>query len=104
MEKAIAAMAESQTNEALTRQQYAMTSLNNLALLLDEALKQLQEQSANEMPGNANCKKPGEGKNRTAPKWSRCKKQWPNNLTHLKKQWKKVACRIKTENQIAVKV
>ena len=36
-----------------------MTSLNNLALLLDEALQQMQEQQANKMPGSGSCNKPG---------------------------------------------
>lgn len=89
MEKAIAAMAESQTNEALTRQQYAMTSLNNLALLLDEALKQLQEQSANEMPGNANCKKPGEGKKPNSAKMESMQKAMAKQLDALKKAMEK---------------
>lgn len=89
MEKAIAAMAESQTNEAISRQQYAMTSLNNLALLLDEALKQLQEQSANEMPGNANCKKPGEGKKPNSAKMESMQKAMAKQLDALKKAMEK---------------
>ncbi len=45
--------------QAADRQQRAMTSLNNLALLLDEALQQMQQQQKNSMPGNGSCKKPG---------------------------------------------
>lgn len=40
-------------------QQHAMTSLNNLALLLDEALQQMQQQQQSGQPGNGSCKKPG---------------------------------------------
>ena len=46
---------------AMSRQQYAMTGMNNLALLLDEALKQLRDQMDNgKSSGNQSmCKKPG---------------------------------------------
>ena len=45
--------------QAADKQQRAMTSLNNLALLLDEALQQMQQQNKNSMPGSGNCTKPG---------------------------------------------
>lgn len=45
--------------QATDRQQRAMTSLNNLALLLDEALQQMQQQPKNGKPGSGSCKKPG---------------------------------------------
>ena len=45
-------------NYAVAKQQYAMTSMNNLALLLDDLLKQLQDQMANKKPGS----KPNLGK------------------------------------------
>ena len=45
---------------AAEKQQRAMTSLNNLALLLDEALQQMmQQQNAMKMPGSGECNKPG---------------------------------------------
>ncbi|MDB4835197.1 hypothetical protein OAH12_01285 [Cyclobacteriaceae bacterium] len=58
----------SQSNEAikarrrhsiLTKQQYAMTSMNNLALMLDEVLDQMQQSMANSKPGQQMCQKPG---------------------------------------------
>lgn len=57
--KALEDIGERRTAEATTRQQYAMTSYNNLALLLDEALKQMQMAMANQMPGKGNCENPG---------------------------------------------
>lgn len=57
--RAIEDMGERITASATSRQQYAMTSYNNLALLLDEALKQMQMQMASQMPGTGNCEKPG---------------------------------------------
>ncbi len=46
---------------ARSDQQYVMTSVNNLALMLSEAFDQMQKQMA-QMKGSGNCKKPGSGK------------------------------------------
>lgn len=61
MEKAISALAERQTPEAASRQQFSMTSINNLALMLNESLQQMQQQQQSQCkkPGSGNCKKPG---------------------------------------------
>ena len=59
MGKAIEAMAERQSAEAASRQQFSMTSINNLALLLNEALKQMQDQMKNQQQGGGSCNKPG---------------------------------------------
>jgi hypothetical protein len=62
MKKAIGALAERQTGEALVREQNAMTSINNLALLLNESLEQMQMQAQKQQqskPGSGSCKKPG---------------------------------------------
>ena len=53
--KSIEALADRKTNEAVVRQQYAMTSMNNLALLLSEILSQMQD----EMNDKKNQGKPG---------------------------------------------
>ncbi len=45
--------------EALSRQQFAMTSINNLALMLNEALQQMQAKAKESKPGSGSCKKPG---------------------------------------------
>ncbi|MBE7175707.1 MAG: hypothetical protein INR69_04850 [Mucilaginibacter polytrichastri] len=47
MQAALNSLGERQTAEALRDQQYAMTSLNNLALMLNEALDQLQNMMRN---------------------------------------------------------
>jgi len=59
MLQSIEQLADRKTKVANEKQQYVMTSLNNLALLLDEALKQMQEEMASGMPGSGNCEKPG---------------------------------------------
>jgi len=65
MDEARRLMGEARANErykplAADKQQRAMTSLNNLGLLLDEALQQMMQQmSAQSKPGSGSCKKPG---------------------------------------------
>lgn len=60
MEKAIELMEDRQTPQANSRQQFAMTSINNLALLLDEAIQNMQQQMSMGS-GKGACKKPGQG-------------------------------------------
>lgn len=58
MDKTIALMADRLKPLAASRQQYVMTSINNLALLFDESLQQMQQQ-AQQKQGNGSCNKPG---------------------------------------------
>ncbi len=44
-------------------QQKTMTAFNNLALFISEILKNIEEQMANNMPGDQECDRPGKGKN-----------------------------------------
>jgi hypothetical protein len=65
--RAIELLAERRTGDASVRQQYAMTSMNNLALLLNEILDQLQAEKnskdgESDKPGKKKGKKPGKGK------------------------------------------
>ncbi len=70
MEKAVSEIKEAPTasfdgknhkQEGLSRQQFAMTSINNLALMLNETLMQMQAEAKenNGPPGSGSCKKPG---------------------------------------------
>jgi hypothetical protein len=59
MERALKGVPDKKTSEITTSQQYVMTSFNNLALMLDEALKQMQNQASCNKPGQGNCEKPG---------------------------------------------
>lgn len=60
MELAIEDIGERRTQSMTMNQQFVMTSFNNLALLLDEALKQMQEQQAKDKkPGSGSCNNPG---------------------------------------------
>lgn len=60
MAEAIEGVGERRTDHVRMNQQYVMTSFNNLALLLDEALQQMQQQQMqNKKPGEGSCNKPG---------------------------------------------
>lgn len=64
MEKTVKSLADRNTSDATMRMQTTMTSVNNLALLLNESLEQMQQQmkaQKNAKPGTGKCKKPGNG-------------------------------------------
>jgi hypothetical protein len=91
MEKALTGIPDHKTAEITSSQQYVMTSFNNLALMLDEALRQMQQQSANSKPGNGSCNKPGGNGSKPKPSASQLKKMQEGlskQLEELKKQGK----------------
>lgn len=60
IQNTLGAMESRRVSEAITRQHYAMTSANNLALLLNELLENLmQSQAMAQSAGNGSCNKPG---------------------------------------------
>ena len=60
-----------------------MTSVNNLALLLSETLKQMQMDLANKKPGTKQCNKPGSG---TKPSLKELKKMQEQLKKKMKEQ------------------
>ena len=58
MIKSTKELEERRVNKAAERQQFVMTSTNNLALLLSEILEQMQKDLANKTPGEKQCNKP----------------------------------------------
>ncbi|MBI1308041.1 MAG: DUF4175 family protein [Bacteroidetes bacterium] len=58
MNKAMSQLGERNTGQVINHQQYVMTSLNNLALMLSESLKQMQQQMKSS-PGSGSCQNPG---------------------------------------------
>jgi hypothetical protein len=72
IELALEAMGTRNLTMALAKQQYAMTSINNLALLLNESLQKMNEQNAqcqSSKPGSKSCNKPGgKGKGKMSSK------------------------------------
>ena len=68
MEKALGGFGDRKTAEITENQQYVMTSFNNLALMLDDALQQMQQSMSESKPGTGNCEKPGgNGKPKPSP-------------------------------------
>ena len=55
-------MEEALFPNARVSQQFVVTAANNLALMLNEALEQLEDQMANAMEGDQQCENPGNGK------------------------------------------
>ncbi len=62
LNKANEEMQEALFPNARVSQQFVVTSFNNLALMLNEALENLENQEANAQPGDQECEKPGNGK------------------------------------------
>jgi hypothetical protein len=75
--------------QARSEQQYVMTSVNNLALILSEAFNQMQQESKSkkESKGSGNCKKPGKGKpSPSAQKMRQMQQQLNDQMKALKKK------------------
>jgi flagellar biosynthesis GTPase FlhF len=62
LDKTMAYLGERQTARVLVHEQYVMTSLNNLALMLSSSLEQMQQQMQQQKKqGDGSCNKPGQG-------------------------------------------
>lgn len=82
-EKEIGQLQERNLPQARSHQQYVMTSVNNLALMLSEALQQMQQQMQSMM--NSSCSKPGKGKpSKSAAQMGKMQKDINNQLQKLK--------------------
>ncbi|MCE7994829.1 MAG: hypothetical protein HEP71_22830 [Roseivirga sp.] len=85
MDGALDALKEKRLNQATGKQQFTMTSINNLALLLDDVLQQMQEQMAQQMGMGQK----GKGKNKPMPGGlSDLQKQLSQQIQQLKKSGK----------------
>ncbi|MEK6614663.1 MAG: DUF4175 family protein [Bacteroidota bacterium] len=90
MEKSIELMGKRETHftpDISSRQQFSMTSINNLALMLNESLNQMQsnckKSGACTKPGS--CKKPGHGKKPSAASMKKAQEQIKKQMEALKK-------------------
>jgi len=59
MKQAVASMESNKGYEASSQQQFAMTGVNNLSLMMSEILSAMQNASKNHTPGSGSCNKPG---------------------------------------------
>lgn len=85
--KALEYMNERRISSARARQQFVMTSANNLALLLSEVLDAMQNQMANSMPGKGKQKQKGKG---NMPSFSDLKKQQQSLKSQLENMLKQM--------------
>lgn len=97
MQKAIGAFEERNTPEAQMRGQTTMTSINNLALMLNESLEQMQKEERegqkkkSSKQGKGNCKKPGSSSGSGKPKPSMANmRQMQEQLNKQIEQMKKM--------------
>lgn len=88
METGLDNLGERKVKEAGVNQQYIMTGLNNLALMLDEVAQQMQQQMAQQMAGQQMCQKPGGSKpsksGQQLPNMGDLQQQLNNQLQQLK--------------------
>ncbi|HEY0030760.1 MAG TPA: DUF4175 family protein [Bacteroidia bacterium] len=98
MDRAVEEIKESQTpsgdgrnhkQEAMSRQQFSMTSINNLALMLNEALSQMQAAAKKSQPGNGSCKKPGKGQKPSMANMRQMQEQLNQQIKKLKEGMEK---------------
>ncbi|MBL0911327.1 MAG: hypothetical protein IBJ09_03055 [Bacteroidia bacterium] len=91
MSDAVSFLAERRVPNASTQQQYAMASINNLALMLSESIENSQQQmmmkKGGSSMGNKACKKPGQGN----PSSSEQMKQMQQMQQKLGEQMQKMA-------------
>jgi len=84
MDDALDNMEERMVPQARTRQQFVMTSVNNLTLMLSEALKQMQQES--NQPSNSSCKKPGKKKSQSLSEMRKMQEELNKNMQKMKEQ------------------
>lgn len=87
MKKSITQMAERKTPKALSRQQFALTSINNLALLLSETVQQMQAAAA-QASGSGSCSKPGSSGKPSAGAMRKMQEQMNKQLEQMRKGMK----------------
>ena len=84
MDESVEALRDRRKSRAVSNQQFAMTSMNNLAILLDDVLQQMQQSMADAM---GKPKKGGQKKG-NMPNMSQLQKQLSNKIKELKKSGK----------------
>ncbi len=84
MDESMAALRERQQYQAISKQQFSMTSINNLALLLNDVLSQMQQQMASAM-GNPQEK---QGNSRPNMNLGDMQKQLSQQISELKQSGK----------------
>ncbi len=85
MDESLAALKERNKSLSISKQQFTMTSMNNLALLLDDVLQQMQQQMADAMGAPQKGK---QGQKQKMPGLSDLQKELSKKINDLKKSGK----------------
>jgi len=89
MDKAITSLTDRNVGEAGSRQQFAMTSVNNLALLMNEVLKAMEASNKGKPGSGGSCKKPGgKGQKESAASLRQMQQALNNKMGEMMKQMK----------------
>lgn len=84
---ALSALEDRNVGDGLVHEQFVMTGYNNLALMLSEALQQMQQQMQemkNKKPGDGTCKKPGgKGSKPSASQLSKMQQQLNDQMQKM---------------------
>jgi hypothetical protein len=83
---ATALMHDRELSRLMVNQQFVMTSYNNLALMLNEALEQMQQQMQNMMPGSGECDNPGGAGSKPSEGMGDMKEMLKKQLEKMKQQ------------------
>lgn len=93
MQYALESLNTRHVGEAAMREQYVMTGLNNLAVMLMESMEKMQQQMSKNKKGNQSCNKPGgngkgqgKGKPKAGDKLSNSQQQLGKMLQELQKK------------------
>lgn len=90
MKEAITDMERGQGFEASGRQQYSMTAINNLSLMLSEVLSAMQSAAQNHTPGAGSCNKPGgRGNHPSMSQLQQMEQQLSQQLSQMKSAMEK---------------
>lgn len=89
-EKALLNLQDRYVPQARSNQQFIMTAVNNLALILSESLDQMQQEMQSDKPSDASCKKPGKGKPKPGPNAGDIKKMQEKLSQQLKEMKEKM--------------
>jgi hypothetical protein len=85
MDESVEAIRQRNQHLAASKQQFAMTSMNNLALLLSDVMKQMQQQMADAKPGKG---KGAKGKKQPTPGMGELQQQLNQQIEQLMKSGK----------------
>lgn len=87
--QSVHALEQLKTSTSRKKQQYVMTSANNLALLLDEVLQQMQQSMAQQMSGQQQCQNPnGKGQGQSLSQLKQQQQSVKSQLQQMIEQMK----------------